>query len=78
MFDQHLDPARSIAGNGHGFVINRSILIMLTSFEHEVDGAKDFVADGDDGAFVAALGDKGLELGLEYLLGPAGGMGELA
>lgn len=51
---------------------------MFAPREHEEDGAEDFVADGDDGALVAAPDDEGLELRLEHGLGTAGGMSELA
>ena len=51
---------------------------MFAPLEHEEDGTQNFVADGDDGVFVAKPDDERLELRLEHGLGTAGGMDELA
>ena len=51
---------------------------MFTPLEHEEEGAQDFVADGDDGAFIAASHEERLKLRFEHGCGAAGGMGELA
>ncbi len=51
---------------------------MFAPFEHEEDGAENFVTDGDDGALVATPDDERLEFRLEYRLGATGSMGKLA
>ncbi len=50
---------------------------MFAPLEHEEDGAENLVANGDDGAFIAAPDNEGLELRLEHGRGATGGMSEL-
>ncbi len=64
--------------NGKGFIVSGGIPVMFAPREHEEDRAKNFVADGDDGALVAASDEKRLELRLEHRRGTAGGMSEFA
>jgi len=64
--------------NGEGFIVGGGVSVVFAAREHAEEGAQDFVADGDDGALVAAADDKGLELRLEHGLGTTGGLSELA
>ena len=75
---QRLDPARGITLNGQRFIVGGGIPVVFAPLEHEEDGAENFVADGDDGAFVATSNEQGLKLRLEHGSRPAGGMSKLA